>query len=595
MRDGFRVAVDHDGLEPGLAQRIGRVHAAIVELDPLADAVRAAAEDDRSCRGRSDRPRRPACRSRPHRSNTCRAWRRRTRRRRCRCACRPGCTPSLARAAPRPSLPSCRSSCASRASEKPSAFSRAQRLRARAAGRAPRPRASAATIVSSSRRNHGSNRQAAWISSTLTARRAAPAPPSAAGRAAACESAARNASGAAVARRLDRVEAGKPGLHAAQALLQRLGESCGRSPSPRPPISSGGQQRRRAGEFLEGEARDLDHHIVDRRLEARRRDAGDVVGEFVERVADRELRRDLGDRKAGRLGGQRRGARDARVHLDHHHAPIRGVDRELHVGAAGIDADLAQARDRGVAHPLVFLVGQRQRRGDGDGIAGVHAHRIDVLDGADDDAVVRAVADHLHLEFLPAEHAFLDQHLVGRRGVEAAGDDLLEFLAVVGDAAAGAAEREARPDDRRQADLGERLARLVQRCARWRFSGSRCRSRPSRRGISAGPRRGRSPRPARRSARRRSRSSTPCGRELHRGVQRGLAAHGRQQRVRLLARDDLLDDLRRDRLDIGGIRQIRIGHDRRRVGVDQDRPGSPRPAAPCRPARRNSRTRRPGR
>ena len=42
---GFRVAVHHDGLEPGLRQRIGRVHAAVVELDALANAVRACAQD----------------------------------------------------------------------------------------------------------------------------------------------------------------------------------------------------------------------------------------------------------------------------------------------------------------------------------------------------------------------------------------------------------------------------------------------------------------------------------------------------------------------------------------------------------------------
>ena len=32
----------------------------------------------------------------------------------------------------------------------------------------------------------------------------------------------------------------------------------------------------------------------------------------------------------------------------------------------------------------------------------------------------RAVAHDLHLELLPAEHQFLDQHLADRRGVEAA-------------------------------------------------------------------------------------------------------------------------------------------------------------------------------
>ena len=63
--------------------------------------------------------------------------------------------------------------------------------------------------------------------------------------------------------------------------------------------------------------------------------------------------------------------------------------------------------------------------------------------------------------------------------------------------------------------------------------------------------------------------------QRQRAVQRGLAAHGRQQRkaagndVAFLL-DDLGDDLRRDRLDVGRVRQFRIGHDRRRIGIDQD-------------------------
>ena len=45
-RDRLRVAVDHHGLEPELAQAACRMHAAVVELDPLPDPVRARAEDD---------------------------------------------------------------------------------------------------------------------------------------------------------------------------------------------------------------------------------------------------------------------------------------------------------------------------------------------------------------------------------------------------------------------------------------------------------------------------------------------------------------------------------------------------------------------
>src|SRR6185312_12114378 len=86
----------------------------------------------------------------------------------------------------------------------------------------------------------------------------------------------------------------------------------------------------------------------------------------------------------------------------------------------------------------------------------MHAHRIDVLDRADDDAVVALVAHHLHLEFLPAEHRLFDQHFAGGGGVDAALDDFNELRFVVGDAAAGAPERERRADDRGQADVVER-------------------------------------------------------------------------------------------------------------------------------------------
>ena len=52
-RDRLRIAVDHDGFVAILAQRQRGMHAAVVELDALPDAVRAAAEhDDLVARGR---------------------------------------------------------------------------------------------------------------------------------------------------------------------------------------------------------------------------------------------------------------------------------------------------------------------------------------------------------------------------------------------------------------------------------------------------------------------------------------------------------------------------------------------------------------
>ncbi len=95
-------------------------------------------------------------------------------------------------------------------------------------------------------------------------------------------------------------------------------------------------------------------------------------------------------------------------------------------------------------------------------------------------------------------------------------------------------------------------------------------------------------------------SSVPILRSDSAQFERGLAAHGRQQReaagndVALLL-DDLGDDLGRDRLDIGRVGEVGIGHDRRRVRIHQHDPVALFLRGPCRPGCRNNRTRRPGR
>ncbi len=65
--------------------------------------------------------------------------------------------------------------------------------------------------------------------------------------------------------------------------------------------------------------------------------------------------------------------------------------------------------------------------------------------------------------------------------------------------------------------------------------------------------------------------------QRQRAVERRLAAHGGKQgepagQDMALLGDDLGDDFRRDRLDIGGVRQVRVRHDGRRIGIDQDDP-----------------------
>ncbi len=103
--------------------------------------------------------------------------------------------------------------------------------------------------------------------------------------------------------------------------------------------------------------------------------------------------------------------------------------------------------------------GERHLRRDGDGVAGVHAHRVEVLDRADDDDVVGAVADDLELELVPAADGLLDEHLADRALVEPARDLADELVARRDEAAAVAAERERGSHDRRERDAVERVRR----------------------------------------------------------------------------------------------------------------------------------------
>ena len=58
--------------------------------------------------------------------------------------------------------------------------------------------------------------------------------------------------------------------------------------------------------------------------------------------------------------------------------------------------------------------------------------------------------------------------------------------------------------------------------------------------------------------------------QLHREIERGLAAEGGEQGVGAFLGDDLLHELDGERLDVGGVGELRVGHDGGRIGVHQD-------------------------
>ena len=197
------------------------------------------------------------------------------------------------------------------------------------------------------------------------------------------------------------------------------------------------------------------------------------------------------------------------------------------------------------------------------------AHRIDILDRTDDDGIVRLVADDLHFILFPTEHRFFDQHFGGRRGIKAAGDDLEEFFLVIRNAAAGAAHGEAGADDGRQANEIKRNHRFVNIMCdlrAWAFKTD------LRHGVAEfqpvlGLVDGFGIGADQLDIICRQRAVTV---QRQRGVERRLATHCRQHRIGAFLGDDLGDDFGGDRLDISGIGQIGIGHDRRRVRIDED-------------------------
>ena len=358
-------------------------------------------------------------------------------------------------------------------------------------------------------------------------------------------------------------------LQAAQGLLQALFEGAADGHGLADGFHLRGERFVGSGELLEGETRDLGDDVVDGGLERGGRVARDVVFQLIERVADGELGGDLRNREAGGLRRERGAAADAWIHLDDDHAARVGMHGELDVRSARLHADLADAGEGEVAHDLVFAIGERLDRRHGDGVASVHAHGVEVLDGADDDAVVRLVADDLHLELLPAEQRFLDEHFRHRREIESAGRDGFKLLFVVSDAAARATERVGRTDDERQrADLLRDGAGFLHVM---RHAGLRQ--------IEADLEHGVFEEQAVLALLDGFRLCAdhahavffqrPGTMQRHGRIQCRLAAERRQEHIRLLFDDDLLHHLRRDRLDVGAESELRIGHDRGRVRIDE--------------------------
>ena len=321
-----------------------------------------------------------------------------------------------------------------------------------------------------------------------------------------------------------------------------------------------------AAEFFERPTRELDDDVIAVRLVIFERSAA-PVRHFVQRHPRRQLRRNERDRETGRLRGQRRRAAGARVDFDNNDAVGRRVVRELDVRAAD-DADFFDDFMRVIFEPLLQLLANRQHRRGAERVAGVDAHRVDVFDKADGNQFIVRVADDFDFQLFPTGDRLFDQDFRNHRRGQPASDDGAEFLRVVRDPAAGSAHRVRRTHDAGVAEFFDDRFRFFHRVRDFAASGFDAEFRhrvfeleavfAAFDGVEL-------------NADDANAVFFEDARffEFHRQVQRRLTAEVRKERVRTFLLDNSFDRRHRQRLDIRRVGHHGVGHNRRRVGVDQ--------------------------
>ena len=321
-------------------------------------------------------------------------------------------------------------------------------------------------------------------------------------------------------------------------------------------------------EFIEGPAGDLQYDIVQGRFEAGRGLLGDGVLDLIERITGSDLGCHLGNGIARRFGGKSGGTGNTGIDFDDDVFLRIGVQGILHV-AATFHAQFADDIDGSRTEHLHFPVRQGLARCHDDAVARVDSDGVEVFHVADGDAVVSAVADDFEFDFLPAGDAAFDQDLADQAVLQAFRADIVQFLIIVGNTAARAAQGIGRTDDERIADLvgkfrgsRDRLHDGALRDGLMQFLHRLLEEFPVFSLHDAGDLR---------------------AQELHivffqdaqliqfhGKVQADLAAQGCQQGIRAFLGNDAFQEFHVQRFHIDAVGDMDIRHDRGRVGIDED-------------------------
>jgi len=319
-------------------------------------------------------------------------------------------------------------------------------------------------------------------------------------------------------------------------------------------------------EFLECPPGEFDHHVIAR------------GGVFVEgsrapvwylrkgKTASQPCRHQ-GNGKSRGLRGEGRGARRAGIDFDNHHPVGYRVVGKLHVGAS----DYPYRFNNGIGIALKALL-QLLRDGEHgsctERIASMDAHGVYILNETNGDHLVFGVADHLEFQLLPPQHRLLDKYLVDETDRKTPACHHAEFLHIIDHTTADAPHGIGWAHHHRVTQSGSHLLGILHRID------GRAASHLNTQGIHH------------------LLKGNPVlplldGVGVHtdylhtilfkdslfikqqRKVQRRLSAQVGQQRIRPFLADDLFQGILIQRLDIGDVGHLRVGHDGGRIGVDQ--------------------------
>ena len=273
------------------------------------------------------------------------------------------------------------------------------------------------------------------------------------------------------------------------------------------------------------------------------------------------------DRETGRLGRQRGRTGGTRVDLDHDDTIGLGIVCKLHVGTAD-HLDLIYDPVCLLLQTLLQVFRNGQHRCGTEGITGMYAHRIHVLDEADRDHLTFLITYHFQFQLFPAGYTLFYQYLSYRRCLQTTCTHGLQLFFVIYQTAAGTTHGICRTQYHRITQLICDLQCLIHTVGNLTACHADAEAFHGLLKFHAV-------------------LTTLNGIYLYTDhlhivlvqnaffvqfcakVQAGLSAQVRKQRIRSFFCDDLLQPVRIQRLDISHIRHLRICHNSRRVGVYQ--------------------------